>query len=601
MSTNIQATIEIKGKDSASATLNSVEKSLRGVASAGGDMAASTSAAGEHAGKLERGFMGLKDIIGGVAEGPLAAVADRMGGIEAIVQGFGPGFGAVGVALAGAAMGASLLYEQVEKARKAALQMQIDTINAALADKELLAQRYGLTREMLGLAEKTTGVKGVQLEIDKEVVAIAKLEAEILKMQQDGETEGIARREAKITAARNHVTELSRQLLQEKALVTEDEKRKATAMFLADHAGSMVQRERAAELILDRSARLAEQRKLTEEQRASLAREINERETSGKSLLLTSVKAMQDLLELKAKLHGVELKQQAQAQEFDAQAAERKARAESAGQAARERRKKKAEETKKADIEYHTAVGELVAKINADNEARAKAILDLQDRVRKQAIDAAASPADKAKLASDDLKIRADRERADIAAKLAGDDEQRTLRLLELDQRAASERMRIEAELQKAKDETAKKADADAKSQIDGAFAIAGALRDGLGQMGLDKRAAAGLDAALAAAQALYQGSIGNIPGAIAATAAAAKFASVAIGGGGEGGGAPSAAGGGMGQATAQAARGSGTVGGAVVINFNKGFYGDAATTAKGIAGTMKSIAKSGIPAFKGA
>ena len=44
-----------------------------------------------------------------------------------------------------------------------------------------------------------------------------------------------------------------------------------------------------------------------------------------------------------------------------------------------------------------------------------------------------------------------------------------------------------------------------------------------------------------------------------------------------------------------------GQSGGAVVINFNKGFYGDAASTAKGIAGTLKTIKGSGIPAWKGA
>jgi hypothetical protein len=601
VSTNIQATIEIKGKDSASATLNSVEKSLRGVASAGGDMAASTSAAGEHAGKLERGFMGLKDIIGGVAEGPLAAVADRMGGIEAIVQGFGPGFGAVGVAVAGVAMGASLLYEQVEKARKAALQMQIDTINAALADKELLAQRYGLTREMLGLAEKTTGVKGVQLEIEKEAVAIAKLEAEILKMQQDGETEGIARREAKITAARNHVTELSHQLLQEKGLNAEDEKRKATAMYLADHAGSLLERERKAELTLDRKGRLDAKAAVLADKRAAIEEKIATLQRQQSSILTRTVAGMTELLGLKTQLHDVERSTQAIATEGEAITAERKAKAEAAGQAARERRKREAEERRKALDDYYAAETQLHDKLVADADARAKAILDLQDRVRKQAIGAAASPADKAKLAADDLKIRADRERADIAAKLAGDDEQRTLRLLELDQRAASERMRIETDLQKAKDETAKKANDDAKAQIDGVFAIAGALRDGLGQMDLDKRAAAALDATIAGAQAFYQFSLGNIPGGIAATAAAARWASVAIGGGGDAGAGAPAGGGGMGQATAQAARGGGSSGGAVVINFNKGFYGDAATTAKGIAGTMKSIAKSGIPAFKGA
>jgi hypothetical protein len=106
----------------------------------------------------------------------------------------------------------------------------------------------------------------------------------------------------------------------------------------------------------------------------------------------------------------------------------------------------------------------------------------------------------------------------------------------------------------------------------------------------------------MAVAQALYQGAIGNIPGAIAAGIAAAKFASVALGaGGGEGASSP-AVGGGM---TGSTSSGGGSQpsggGGAVVINFTKGFYGDAHSTAKSITDTMKSIKGTGYAAWKGA
>lgn len=603
MATDVRTTIEIKGKDSASGALNKVRDALKSTGDAGAKAAVSTDAIGERAGDMERGFMGLKDIIGGVAEGPLAAFADRMGGIESVVKGFGPGMGAVGLAIGAAAMGASLLYEQIEKARKAGIQNQIDELSKAQADKELLAARYGLTREMLGLAEKAVGLKGVQLQIDKEATQIAALEAEILKKQMDGETEGIARREVAIRAGRERVSQLMLQVEKEKELVASDEKRKATAMFIADNSGNMLERERATALILDRKDRLNARAKLLGDQRAIIEEKIKVAQAAQDNILTRSVKGMEELLGLKTKLHEIEVSTQGIASEGEAIAAERRAKAEAAGQRARERQKVADEARRKAADDYYAAETQLGEKLIADAQARANNVIELQDRVRQGGITAAESPAERAKLANNDIKIRQLREMAEIERTLAGDEERYALRKVEIEQKFAAERARVTDDLVKAKDTEAKAAKDASSQQASDAFALAGAVGESIKMMDGSKRTAAVTDMILATAQAAYQFAIGNIPGGISAGVAAINFGKVAIGGGGEGASAPNAAGTGMGAAatSSQAGTAGGGTGGATNIYFTKGFYGDAHSTAKSIAGTLKKAPSTGYGAWKGA
>lgn len=601
MATDISTTLHVKGTDSLSGVLDKVNGNLAKTSKSAKEAASGTDAIGERAGNMERGFMGLKDVIGGIAEGPLAAVADRMGGIEAIVKGFGPGMGAVGLAIGAAAMGASLLYEQLEKARKAGIQYQIDELGKAQADKALLAERYGLTREMLGLAEKAVGVKGVQADIDRQVVAIANLEAEILKKKLDGETEGVARREKEITLSRQQVSNLMLQLEKEKAIAASDEKRKATAMFIADNAGSMLAKERALELITDRKAQINAKTAILTEKRALLEDRIAIAQRAQDSILTRSVKGMTELLGLREQLHTIAKEEQATMASAESLLAEKQAKAAAAGQKWREKRKAQDEAARKAQDDYYAAEVQLGEKLTADAETRASNIIELQDKIRQQAIAAAVSPEGKAAAAVDDLKIRAARERATLFATLAGDEERYKLRSLELDQRIAAEQMRINADLSKASEDARKKSEAESNQKISDALAIGGAVVDGLKQADIGKRASAALDATLAGAQALYQGAIGNIPGAIAAGIAAAKFASVALGAGGSEGAAAPAVGGMTGATSSNSGSAPSGGGGAVIINFTKGFYGDAHSTAKSIGDTMKSIKGTGYAAWKGA
>ena len=603
MSTNVQTTITVAGNDQFSAMFGKLKQGADDVAKQAGKAADRTGAIGERAGNLERGFMGLKDVIGGVAEGPLAAIADRMGGIEAIVKGFGPGMGAVGLAIGAAAMGASLLYERLEAARKAGIQNQIDELSKAQADKALLAERYGLTREMLGLAEKATGLKGVQVDIDREVVRIASLEAEILKKKMDGETEGIARRESEISAGRERVSQLMRQVEVEKGLSAEADKRKATEMFIADNAGSLIQREREAELILDRKEQINRKTAIIDEKRAILAEKIKAAELAQSSILTRTVAGATELLGLREKMHGIEMDARALQDSAAADQAAKTAAAESAGQRWRDKRKAADEARRKAQDDYYAAENQLSEKLRTDAESRANEIVELQDKVRRNAVAAAESPAEKARLALADAQVRLDQESARIKEQLAGDDERRNLRLLDLEQRIATERATIRAAELRASEDAATKARAESAAKIDSAMGVASAAVAGLEQIGLAEQAAAGLKAVISAAEGGLALARGNYAGAVAGAFAAVQFGRVALGGGSGGGQASGGGqGGGMGTATAsQQGSASGGQSGAVIINFNKGFYGDAASTAKGIAGTMKSLKGTGVAASKGA
>lgn len=601
MAVDVRSTIVIEGQDQFSAVFGKLERNAKSAADSMGGIGSKSGDVAEKAGDLERGFIGLKDIIGGIGEGPLAAVADRMGGIEAVLKGFGPGMGAVGLAIGAAAMGAGLLYERLEAARKAGIQSQIDELSKAQADKELLAQRYGLTREMLGLAEKAVGLKGVQLAIDKETTQIAALEAEILKKQLDGETEGIARREAAIRAGRERVSQLMLQVDKEKQVTAEDEKRKATAMFLADNSAAMVERERAAELILDRKDKINAKTAILTDKRALVEARIAELQRLQDSVLTRSVAGMAELLGLREKLHGIAKEEQAVMANAETLLAEKRAASEAAGRRASERRKAADEARRKALDDYYAAETQLSEKLQKDAADRAASIITLQDQIRKQAIESADSPAARAQLALQDAEIRYQRERATIAEQLAGDDERRALKALELDQRIAAERANIRAAELKASDDAAAKTRAEKAAKIDSAMGVAAAAVAGLEQVGLAERAASGFKVILAGAEAGLALARGNYAGALAGAFSAVQFGRVALTGGaaevpGLGGGNGFAQG-----AMSQRGTQGGQSGGAVVINFNKGFYGDAATTAKGIAGTLKTIKGSGIPAWKGA
>lgn len=598
MATNVQTTVEIKGSDQFSAVFGKLKAGADDISKATDRAGAGTAAIGERAGNLERGFMGLKDIIGGISEGPLQQVADRMGGIEAVTQGFGAKMGLVGLAIGAVAMGATMLYERMEKARKTALDVEILRLDAIREDGEALARHLSLSQELLGVKQGIKTVEDVTGAAMEHARAILDNQKAILEAQKEKEEEKIALLEIEQARLRGllAVDQLRLQAAKDAAdvgkAVTADQVR-ATRQREEEEArinNIMDVRERQRQRDWYRSQQIA----ILENERRSLLVRQNE---TGEQML----RRQNRLLEVSRDLRTLEQSLRQDAAEGEATADRRRSERAAAGRAATAAAKAADEARRKALDDYYAAENQLTEKLRADAEARSADILDMQERVRRGAIALAESPADKTRLQMADLQARADRESAKIREQLAGDDERRALRLLDLDQRIATERRAIDAEARKASDEAIAKAQAERAVKVDAAMGVASAAVAGLEQIGVAEQAAAGMKAILSAAEAGLAAARGNYAGAVAGAFAAVQFGKLALTGAPT---VPGASGGGGGMAQAsfgQRGQQGGGGSGAVVINFNKGFYGDAATTAKGIATTLKTIGGSGIPAFKGA
>lgn len=598
MSANVQTTITVKGNDQFSAMFNKLKGEADKTGAALESVSARTSAAGEHAGKLERGFMGFKDIIGGVAEGPLAAIADRMGGIEAVVQGFGPGFGAAGLAIAGVAAGLTYLYQEAEKARTAEREATAEKLRGIAADKTALAERYSVTAELLGVQKQAAGLDGIKAKAQQLANDLIKVEQEIADKRVKDEDANVKILEKKVFFLRDA---LQMQQAFANAAKEESERRDlmtAQEMRWAEARGTDLEIERKAELLLDKRQRVTDLTNLAMRQREEISKRILELEQQTSASATFSLKGMWDLLAAKTELYNQDKKILGLASEGEALMNERRAKSAAAGQAARAKRKADEDARMAKEKDHEAWVRQNMASRRDELIARENEVTAVQDRIRAGEIAAAESPVAKARLALLDAEIKALRERELLEVQFAGDGELRELRSLEIDQRVAAERRKVAEEEKKASDDKTKKAQAESDSKIDGAMGVAFAVVAGLEQMGIAEQAAAGLKAALSAAEAGLAAARGNYAGAVAGAFAAVQFGKIAL----TGGGAPQVPGlgGGGGESTASQRGTQGGTAGAMNIFFTKGFYGDAASTAKGIAGTMKSLKNTGIPARKG-
>ncbi len=602
MATDLRSTITVEGDDQFSAMFGKLQKEAKKSGEAIDGATSRATALGEKAGNAERGFMGLKDVIGGMADGPLAAVADRMGGIEAIIQGFGPKMGAVGLAIAAAGMAAAYLYEKAETARKAALDVEIQRLSYLQNDNEALARHLKISGDLLGVKTALASEEQVIAAAQGHARDLLKNQQSILEAQKEKEEEKIALLEREQGTLRG--------------LLAVDELRLARAREAADVAAT-----NAAQSLLrtnDREAtefriasimnvqdRLREKARVREHEIGRLKSEWERLDKTNFQTGKAELEIETRRLEVNRRLRALAGEELADAREGEAFAAAKQARARasaaSASASARAARDAQAKEL----AEVVKANNEIANHREFMEQSRAKELADIQaitDRVAAQQVAAAQSPAAKARLALADAERRAVREKAEIEAASGRNYELQQLQLLEVDQRVAAERLAIQSTLDASRKESADKAAAESQRQQDQAFAVAGAVVAGLEQVGIAEQAAAGLKAALAAAEAGLAAARGNWAGAVAGAFSAIQFGRIALGGGTPQ--TPPGLGGNSGMGTGgarQQGQGGGNSGGAVVINFNKGFFGDAASTAKGISGAMKKIDNSGIPAFKGA
>lgn len=599
MSTNVQTTINLTGNDQFSAVFAKLKSGAQDVSKATDKAGASTAAIGERAGNLERGFMGLKDIIGGVADGPLAAVADRMGGIEAVTQGFGAKMGMVGLAIGVVAMGATMLYERMEKARKAALDVEILRLDTLKEDGEALARHLSLSQELLGVKQGLLSVEDVQSAAMGHAKNLLENQKAILEAQKEKEEEKIALLQIEGANLRGllGIDELRLQRAKDAADV-------AAGLAVRDIQNAQFREQEEARIngIMNVNDRLKERARVRQNELANLdMRIVTNVADLKKATGQKEVELENQFTELKRRRYALEAQERSDAAEGEAVANTRKAERQAAAQrssaayAAAEKKRMDAEREHEQWMRQNQAQrrDELIAR-DQDLEAT-------QERIREADIAAAESPVARARLALKNEELKAEMERIRISVRHEDDAELWAAKGIEISKRVSASKRALAAEELKARDDASAKAKEENAARIDGAFSVANAVASGLEQMGMAEQAAAGVKALVSAAEAGLAAARGNYAGAVAGAFAAVQFGKIALGGG-----APQVPGvgnnDGMGQATStQRGTQGGQASGAVVINFNKGFYGDAASTAKGIAGTLKTIKGSGIPAWKGA
>lgn len=618
MSTDIRSTIVIEGQDQFSAVFGKLDKAAKNAGDSMNSAASRSAVLAERAGDAERGFIGLKDILGSVAGGPLQEVADRMGGIEAVIKGFGPTMGAAGLAIAAAGAAVGYVWNQLAEQQKRVGEEMAKNYAKLAADKDLLAERYGVSRDILGAAEKEVGQTKLKADAQKIVNELKELEERRFKAIGEGNKDAAAWTEKKIGYAKEELQSLDRNLQLTKESQAFADKRKAQEEWRAANDDVLLQTERAIELTADRRLQMDLRRGLIVDKMRAVEQEIlvlrNREATAAKA----TTEGVRLLLSLEEKLFGLKKEQQANESAIAADEKARESERRAAASAAAARSKARREEERKAVDAYYQAQTELEASLTAQQTERANRLIALEDKIRQakeaSAIAGAGNAIERVDLQARFAAERLEAERQKALQVQADRAEEGAAMLREIEargvleaQKFAADRVRAEQEVQQAKDATAQKARDTAAAEraarlesIDMATATASAVVAGLEQVGIAEQAAAGLKAGIAFAEAGLAAARGNWAGAVAGVASGIQFGKVALSGGSAP--PPGIGGGGMGTGGAQQ-QGStgGGMGGAVVINFNKGFYGDAASTAKGIAGTLKTIGSSGIPAWKGA
>ncbi len=601
MSTNVQTTITVAGNDQFSAMFGKLKQGADDVAKQAGKAADRTGAIGERAGNLERGFMGLKDIIGGIGEGPLAQIADKMGGIEAVTQGFGAKMGLVGLAIGAVAMGATMLYERMEKARKAALDVELLRLAAIKEDGEALARHLNVSQELLGVKQGIRSVEEVTGAAMGHAKSILENQRDIIEAQKNKEEDKIAL--LKVEGANL------------RGLLGIDELRlqraKDQAEIVGVNAAEQIRRARAREeseekvnTIMDDDERLrvrnwnrGQERRNLDLQAARLAAEIK------KATGVQEVALEKEFTDISRRRRDLDAQERQDASAGEAIANTRRSERQAAWQRAHAAQSAAEQKRQAAEKEHEAWARQNFAERRDELIARDQDLEATQDRIRNAEAARASSPLDRAKLELKHEQIRAETELARIGVKYAEDSELLAAKSIEVANKVIAADNAVAEVERKNSDEAIAKAKEERAANIDKAMGVASAAVAGLEQIGLAEQAAAGLKAVISAAEGGLALARGNYAGAVAGAFAAVQFGRVALGGGSGGGQASSGGqGGGMGTATAsQTGSASGGQSGAVIINFNKGFYGDAASTAKGIAGTMKSLKGTGVAASKGA
>lgn len=598
---SVTTTIKLEGEDRASKKINDVANALSRAGTSAADAAKRTEHVAEKAGDLERGFRGVKDILGNLGASELQGITDKFGGIEAILKGFGPSLGAVGLAIAVVGAGAAYWYEQTEKARKATYDTQIAAIQASKGDAEAQAKRLGVAAELLGHKDAERTVEAAIGAAKEHAQRLDDTRVKLMEALRDKQTE-------KTGALRTEIDHLALALIKDSARLdvakqlAAEQRQRAAEQTRADTREMQVQANIAG--IMDQKERLAAQawdiqqkRRILESQQLGIQGEIKRGVLDRLDLekqLQATVKARIDL----------DQRERAVAAEGQARMDAKRAAAAAAGERAAAKRKADlAEQQKQADAlaaAWDEAAASEVRLFQVREDAQRKAATAQQSaldafRVSQQA--ATDDPKEKARLRMIELEIAESRKLEQIRADSDLNEQSREAATFATWNEYNAQRRVI-------MNETAQNDAAVANERVAMAKNIADAVVMMAEREGMAARDAAKLKAAIAAAEAIWLIAQKDYKGAVAAGLAAVAYSQVAFGTSGGRTGTGLAAGtesAGMATATAGASRGGGGGGQNIVINYNKGFYGAPQENAKGIARTLGSLKTTGVSQWKGA
>ena len=181
----VEQIISLRGENN---TQKAISEAKAGISSLG----EASHTVAERSGDLERGFRGVKDIIGNLGGTNLAPFIDGLGGVEAIIKGFGPALNPLTIGLAAAGTAAYLVYQNVEKARVAALNAQIKDLEITKESVEQTAKKLGLSNELLGVGRELQTTESIQNEARDTASKLIEAQIELKKAEVEKDKEKIA-------------------------------------------------------------------------------------------------------------------------------------------------------------------------------------------------------------------------------------------------------------------------------------------------------------------------------------------------------------------------------------------------------------------------
>lgn len=648
MSNAVTTTLILKANDQATPELQKVNDSLEASAKATQRAAMHAEDFAEKSGDMEKGVKGVKDILGALGAGPLTEIADKFGGIEAIIKGFGPTLGPVALALAAAGAAAGYLYQQTEEARKKAIDNEIAQINLAKANQELLAGRYVKNVDILGVEKEIATSKDAQAKVMALLGQMAEAEVALKTAQKEKDDEAEKSALRRLNTLRDQVKE---GLTQVRDLQSKEERDKTAEARSLRYQAEQLSKQREIDSMMDVRARRTAQN-------VQLQAEINKLEERRIQLESQAVgtgdkalAAAKELLDVTKRLFAAQDKQKtdlkaqdkedqdarakrlADAEKYRAKLEEiRKARQQAeqdsltarAAMATDPRVKQQLEfnaqfakfEAERADIEKKYAKDKITlrmalqalddkalateaqrlaaekAKADQAKLANAQAQADAMAKLRQAEIEQTADPAQKYALQVLDLQAQKERELDQIRANNALSEQTRQLQTAAVIETIDARKMAM----QNAEAERRKKENAD---QMAGAISVANTIIGALEQEGASRREIAALRAAIEVAE--VYASFPNIPAMISHGIAAALYAKAALTATPTATGGQSAASGAIAQASGTTMSGATGTGGNVQIVLSRGFVvGTPAQVGKAVAGALGAAKGTGFAMPKG-